>query len=198
MSLQNPYKFFPDERFGDESPILALRQVGRCRVNSSPAMDSMFTELEGLAGFHPPLPPPPPPYHPPATPCHAQLKGAWRPRMPMPTPTRSFSYPCNRTLLQRHAATKHSSSDYSSVPRPQPPDCTGPQAMGRALVSDQQVVGFCLLCCVCCVVTLFLPQYNCRHLCWDNVKLNCSTQSQVVFVSPDPDEHGAGDEGVYA
>ncbi|MEQ2169696.1 hypothetical protein GOODEAATRI_027904, partial [Goodea atripinnis] len=46
--LQNPSKFFPDERFGDESPILALRQVGRCRVNSSPAMDSMITELEGM------------------------------------------------------------------------------------------------------------------------------------------------------
>uniref|UniRef100_A0A8C5EBV9 BTB domain-containing protein n=1 Tax=Gouania willdenowi TaxID=441366 RepID=A0A8C5EBV9_GOUWI len=138
--LQNPYKFFPDERFGDESPILALRQVGHCRVNSSPAMDSMFTELEGVAGFHPPLPPPPPPYHPPATPGHAQLKGGWRPRVPLPTPTRSFSYPCNRTLIQRHAAAKHGSSDYSSVPRPQPPDCTNPQAMGRALLSEQQVV----------------------------------------------------------
>lgn len=138
--VQNPYKFFPDERFGDESPIMALRQVGRCRVNSSPAMDSMFTEPEGVAGFHPPLPPPPPPYHPPATPSHAQLKGAWRPRVPMPTPTRSFSYPCNRALSQRHAATKHGSSEYSSVPRPQPPDCTNPQAMGRALLSDQQGV----------------------------------------------------------
>ncbi|KAI4803620.1 hypothetical protein KUCAC02_025283 [Chaenocephalus aceratus] len=138
--LQNPYKFFPDERFGDESPILALRKVGRCRVNSSPAMDSMFTELEGVVGFHPPLPPPPPPYHPPATPSHAQLKGAWRPRVPMPTPTRSFSYPCNRTLIQRHAAAKHGSSEYSSVPRPQPPDCTNPQAMGRALLSDQQAM----------------------------------------------------------
>uniref|UniRef100_A0A3Q2ZT58 BTB (POZ) domain containing 7 n=1 Tax=Kryptolebias marmoratus TaxID=37003 RepID=A0A3Q2ZT58_KRYMA len=138
--LQNPSKFFPDERFGDESPILALRQVGRCRVNSSPAMDSMITELEGVAGFHPPLPPPPPPYHPPATPSHAQLKGAWRPRVPLPTPTRSFSYPCNRTLIQRHAASKHGSSEYSSVPRPQPPDCTNPQAMGRTLLSDQQVV----------------------------------------------------------
>ncbi|XP_077411527.1 BTB/POZ domain-containing protein 7 isoform X1 [Vanacampus margaritifer] len=139
--LQNPYKFFPDERFGDESPILALRQVGRCRVNSSPAMDSMFTELEGVAGFHLPLPPPPPPYHPPATPSHAQLKGAWRPRVPMPTPTRSFSYPCNRTLSQRHAAAKHGGSDFSSVPRPQPPDCTEPQAMGRALLSEQQAMG---------------------------------------------------------
>uniref|UniRef100_A0A3P8UMA4 BTB (POZ) domain containing 7 n=1 Tax=Cynoglossus semilaevis TaxID=244447 RepID=A0A3P8UMA4_CYNSE len=150
--LQNPYKFFPDERFGDESPILALRQVGRCRVNSSPAMDSMFTELEGVAGFHPPLPPPPPPYHPPATPSHAQLKGAWRPRVPLPTPTRSFSYPCNRTLNQRHAAAKHGSSEYSSsVPRPQPPDCTNPQAMGRALLSDQQAVS------VCPVMREFMP-----------------------------------------
>ncbi|XP_061751156.1 BTB/POZ domain-containing protein 7 isoform X2 [Nerophis ophidion] len=26
--LQNPYKFFPDERFGDESPILDVRQMG--------------------------------------------------------------------------------------------------------------------------------------------------------------------------
>lgn len=138
--LQNPYKFFPDERFGDESPILALRQVGRCRVNSSPAMDSMFTEMEGVVGFHPPLPPPPPPYHPPATPSHAQVKGGWRPRVPMPTPTRSFSYPCNRTLIQRHASSKHGSSDYPSVPRPQPPDCTNPQAMGRALLTDQQVM----------------------------------------------------------
>ncbi|KAK7904751.1 hypothetical protein WMY93_017358 [Mugilogobius chulae] len=119
----NPYKFFPDERFGDESPILALRQVGRCRVNSSPAMDSMFTEMEGVGGFHPPL--------------HAQMKGAWRPRVPMPTPTRSFSYPCNRTLIQRHASSKHGSSEYSSVPRAQPPDCTNPQAMGRALLDQQ-------------------------------------------------------------
>uniref|UniRef100_A0A8C6VUH1 BTB (POZ) domain containing 7 n=1 Tax=Nothobranchius furzeri TaxID=105023 RepID=A0A8C6VUH1_NOTFU len=122
--LQNPSKFFPDERFGDESPILALRQVGRCRVNSSPAMDSMITELEGVAGFHPPL--------------HAQLKGAWRPRVPLLTPTRSFSYPCNRTLIQRHAASKHGSSEYQSVARPQPPDCTNPQAMGRTLLSEQQ------------------------------------------------------------
>lgn len=137
--LQNPYKFFPDERFGDESPILALRQVGRCRVNSSPAMDSMFSEMEGVAGFHPPLPPPPPPYHPPATPSHAQVKG-WRPRVPMPTPTRSFSYPCNRALLQRHASSKHGSSEYPTVTRGQPPDCTNPQAMGRALL-DPQAVG---------------------------------------------------------
>lgn len=139
--LQNPSKFFPDERFGDESPILALRQVGRCRVNSSPAMDSMITDLEGVAGFHPPLPPPPPPYHPPATPSHAQLKGGWRPRVPMPTPTRSFSYPCNRTLIQRHAASKHAGSEYSSAPRSQPPDCTNPQAMGRPLLSDQETMG---------------------------------------------------------
>ncbi|XP_064809791.1 BTB/POZ domain-containing protein 7-like [Oncorhynchus masou masou] len=135
--LQNPFKFFPEERFGDESPVLALRQAGRCRVNSSPAMDSMFSDLEGLAGFHPPLPPPPPPYHPPATPSHAQLKGAWRPRVPVPPPTRSFSYPCNRTQL--HASVKHGSPDYPSAPRPPPPDCTNPQAMCRALLAEPQL-----------------------------------------------------------
>ncbi|XP_046905307.1 BTB/POZ domain-containing protein 7-like [Hypomesus transpacificus] len=139
--LQNPYKFFPEERFGDESPGPALHQLGRCRVNSSPAMDSMFTDLEGLSGFHPPFPPPPPPYHPPATLSHAQLKGAWRPRVPMPTPTRSFSYPCSHTLLQRHAPSQQSSPDYPSSsrpPPPPPPDCTN-QAMGRALLADQQM-----------------------------------------------------------
>uniref|UniRef100_A0A3P8XZ93 BTB domain-containing protein n=1 Tax=Esox lucius TaxID=8010 RepID=A0A3P8XZ93_ESOLU len=135
--LQNPYKFFPEERFGDESPVLALRQAGRCRVNSSPAMDTMFSDLEGLAGFHPPLPPPPPPYHPPGTPSHTQLKGTWRPRMPLPPPTRSFSYPCNHTLLQLH--TKHGGPDYSSAPRAPPPDCTNPQAMGRALLVEPQL-----------------------------------------------------------
>ncbi|CDQ56191.1 unnamed protein product [Oncorhynchus mykiss] len=137
--LQNPYKFFPEERFGDESPVLALRQAGRCRVNSSPAMDSMFSDLEGLAGFHPPLPPPPPPYHPPATPSRAQLKGAWRPRVPIPPPTRSFSYPCNHTLLQLHTTAKHGSPDYPSAPRPPPPDCSNPQAKGRALLPEPQV-----------------------------------------------------------
>ncbi|CAB1335245.1 unnamed protein product [Coregonus sp. 'balchen'] len=137
--LQNPYKFFPEERFGDESPVLALRQAGRCRVNSSPAMDSMFSDLEGMAGFHPPLPPPPPPYHPPATPSHAQLKGAWRPHVPIPPPTRSFSYPCNRTQLQLHASAKHGSPDYPSAPRPPPPDCTNPQAIGRALLAEPQL-----------------------------------------------------------
>uniref|UniRef100_H3DJ08 BTB (POZ) domain containing 7 n=1 Tax=Tetraodon nigroviridis TaxID=99883 RepID=H3DJ08_TETNG len=156
--LQNPYKFFPDERFGDESPVMALRQVGRCRVNSSPAMDSLFAEPEGVAGFHPPLPPPPPPYHPPATPSHAQLKGAWRPRVPMPTPTRSFSYPCNRALSQRHATTKHGGSEYPSGPRPQPPDCTNPQAMGRALLSDQQAVSFSFH--FTSPAALFLPQMS--------------------------------------
>ncbi|XP_070972839.1 BTB/POZ domain-containing protein 7-like [Oncorhynchus clarkii lewisi] len=137
--LQNPYKFFPEERFGDESPVLALRQAGRCRVNSSPAMDSMFSDLEGLAGFHPPLPPPPPPYHPPATPSCAQLKGAWRPRVPITPPTRSFSYPCNHTLLQLHTTAKHGSPDYPSAPRPPPPDFSNPQAKGRALLPEPQL-----------------------------------------------------------
>ncbi|KAJ8274927.1 hypothetical protein COCON_G00095520 [Conger conger] len=84
--LQNPHKFFPEECFGDESPVLALRPVSRT------------TAAEGLPGFHPPLPPPPPPYHPPATPGHAQLAG-WRPRAHPQPPSRSFSYPCNHTPL---------------------------------------------------------------------------------------------------
>ncbi|XP_064181261.1 BTB/POZ domain-containing protein 7-like isoform X2 [Anguilla rostrata] len=129
--LQNPHKFFPEERFGDESPVLALRQAGRCRVNSTPAVESMYTDVDALASFHPPLPPPPPPYHPPTTPSHAQLKAGWRPRAPSQPPSRSFSYPCNHTLLQRHPSSKHSSPAY-------PPDCTNPQGGGRTLHPDKQ------------------------------------------------------------
>ncbi|KAM6954350.1 BTB/POZ domain-containing protein 7 [Aplochiton taeniatus] len=126
--LQNPTKFFPEERFGDESPVLALRPSGRCRVNSSPAVESMLTDLEAMAGFHPPLPPPPPPYHPPATPSHAQLKAGWRPRIPSQPPSRSFSYPCNHTLLHRQPSSKHGSPAYPLGPKGLPPDCTNPQA----------------------------------------------------------------------
>ncbi|XP_035388903.1 BTB/POZ domain-containing protein 7-like [Electrophorus electricus] len=120
--LQNPHKFFPEERFGDESPLLSLRTAGRCRVNSSPAMDSMFTEMETLGAFNPPLPPPPPPYHPPG---QAQVRVGWRPRVPMPPPSRSFSYPCNHTLLRPGA---------SSGPRPsQAQDYGSTQGLGQAL-----------------------------------------------------------------
>ncbi|XP_064195634.1 BTB/POZ domain-containing protein 7-like isoform X1 [Anguilla rostrata] len=88
--LQNPHKFFPEECFGDESPVLALRPL-----------PGAATAGEGPPGFRPPLPPPPPPYHPPAAPGHAQL-AAWRtrarahPQPPPPPPSRSFSYPCSR------------------------------------------------------------------------------------------------------
>ncbi|KAJ8341376.1 hypothetical protein SKAU_G00336670 [Synaphobranchus kaupii] len=136
--LQNPHKFFPEERFGDESPVLALRQVGRCRVNSTPAVESMFTDMEALASFHPPLPPPPPPYHPPTTPSNAQLKAGWRPRAPSQPPSRSFSYPCNHTLLQRHPSSKHSSPAYPPGAKPLPPDCTNPQGVSRTLHPDKQ------------------------------------------------------------
>ncbi|KAI1895413.1 hypothetical protein AGOR_G00106030 [Albula goreensis] len=136
--LQNPHKFFPEERFGDESPVLAMRQTGRCRVNSTPAVESMFTDIEALASFHPPLPPPPPPYHPPNTPSHVQLKAGWRPRAPSQPPSRSFSYPCNHTLLQRHPSSKHSSPAYPPGAKPLPPDCTNPQGMGRALHPEKQ------------------------------------------------------------
>lgn len=150
--LQNPHKFFPEERFGDESPILALRQVGRCRVNSTPAVESLYaSEQEPLVGFHPPLPPPPPPYHHPAsaTPAHGQLKGSisgWRSRATSQPPSRSFSYPCNHTLLQR--------SQPLGAPGPtpgpvypgsaghgkslMPPDCTNFAVPGRGIHPDKQ------------------------------------------------------------
>ncbi|KAG9282971.1 BTB/POZ domain-containing protein 7 [Astyanax mexicanus] len=138
--LQNPHKFFPEERFGDESPILAVRQSGRCRVNSTPAVESMFTDLQALVGFHPPLPPPPPPYHPPNTPGHGQqqqqLRTGWRPRIPSQPPSRSFSYPCNHSLLHRQPSSKMGSPIYPPGAKALPPDCTNPQ--GRSLNQDKQ------------------------------------------------------------
>ncbi|XP_073672579.1 BTB/POZ domain-containing protein 7 [Garra rufa] len=138
--LQNPHKFFPEERFGDESPVLALRQSGRCRVNSTPAVESMFTDLEALVGFHPPLPPPPPPYHPPTTPGHSQqqYKMGWRPRVPTQPPSRSFSYPCNHALLHRQPSSKMGSPVYPPGAKPLPPDCTNAQG-GRNLHPDKQM-----------------------------------------------------------
>lgn len=132
LSLQNPHKFFPEERFGDESPLLGLRAAGRCRVNSSPAMESMFTDLETLGTLNPPLPPPPPPYHPPGMPAQAQHRAGWRPRVPAPPPSRSFSYPCNHTLLQQRGSTvpKHSSQSY------QPPDYSTAQSIGKTLTVE--------------------------------------------------------------
>ncbi|KAI4892275.1 hypothetical protein NFI96_011999 [Prochilodus magdalenae] len=129
--LQNPQKFFPDERFGDESPLLSLR-AGRCRVNSSPAMETMFTDLETLGGLNPPLPPPPPPYHPPTMSAQAQHRGGWRPRVPIPPPSRSFSYPCNHTLLQQRVsiAPKPSGRSY------QPPDYNTAQSIGKTLPAE--------------------------------------------------------------
>uniref|UniRef100_A0AAY4AS79 BTB domain-containing protein n=1 Tax=Denticeps clupeoides TaxID=299321 RepID=A0AAY4AS79_9TELE len=130
--LQNPHKFFPEERFGDESPLLVLRSVNQCRVNSSPAVDNTLSELEAPGGAHPPLPPPPPPYHPPS---HGHLKGVWRPRVLLQPPPRSFSYPCNHNLLPHRpppASTKHGSPAYL------PPD--GPAAspgLGQAMHDSQ-------------------------------------------------------------
>ncbi|KAA0708611.1 BTB/POZ domain-containing protein 7 [Triplophysa tibetana] len=138
--LQNPHKFFPEERFGDESPVMALRQSGRSRVNSSPAVESMYTDLETLVGFHPPLPPPPPPYHPPTNPGHSQqqLKAGWRPRVPSQPPSRSFSYPCNHALLHRQPSSKMGSPVYPPGTKPLPPDCTSGQG-GRNLHPDKQM-----------------------------------------------------------
>ncbi|XP_076873732.1 BTB/POZ domain-containing protein 7 [Brachyhypopomus gauderio] len=136
--LQNPHKFFPEERFGDESPVLAMRQSGRCRVNSTPAVESVFTDIQALVGFHPPLPPPPPPYHPPTTPGHSlqQLRAGWRPRVPSQQPPRSFSYPCNHSLLHRQPSSKAGSPIYPPGAKVLPPDCTIPQ--GRNLSQCKQ------------------------------------------------------------
>ncbi|XP_028744119.1 BTB/POZ domain-containing protein 7 isoform X1 [Peromyscus leucopus] len=134
--LQNPHKFFPDERFGDESPLLTMRQPGRCRVNSTPAAETMFTDLDSFVAFHPPLPPPPPPYHPPATPIHNQLKTGWKPRPPSHHPSRSFSYPCNHSLFHSRTAPKPGPPPaYLPGVKVAPPDCTNTTGLGRQTVA---------------------------------------------------------------
>ncbi|KAM8807650.1 BTB/POZ domain-containing protein 7 isoform 2-T2 [Eudromia elegans] len=138
--LQNPHKFFPDERFGDESPLLTMRQSGRCRVNSTPAAETMFTELDSFVAFHPPLPPPPPPYHPPATPIHNQFKVGWKQRVPSQHPSRSFSYPCNHSLFHSRTAPKAAPAVYLPAVKAAPPDCTNSAALGRQTVAAAAAV----------------------------------------------------------
>lgn len=134
--LQNPHKFFPDERFGDESPLLTMRQPGRCRVNSTPTAETMFTDLDSFVAFHPPLPPPPPPYHPPATPIHNQLKAGWKQRPPSHHPSRSFSYPCNHSLFHCRTAPKPGPPPvYLPGVKVAPPDCTNTTGLGRQTVA---------------------------------------------------------------
>nr|AOW69626.1 Btbd7 [Castor fiber] len=134
--LQNPHKFFPDERFGDESPLLTMRQPGRCRVNSIPTAETMFTDLDSFVAFHPPLPPPPPPYHPPATPIHNQLKAGWKQRPPSQHPSRSFSYPCNHSLFHSRTAPKVGPPPvYLPGVKAAPPDCTNTTGLGRQTVA---------------------------------------------------------------
>ncbi|KAM8782190.1 BTB/POZ domain-containing protein 7 isoform 1-T2 [Rhynchonycteris naso] len=134
--LQNPHKFFPDERFGDESPLLTMRQSGRCRVNSTPTAETMFTDLDSFVAFHPPLPPPPPPYHPPATPIHNQLKAGWKHRPPSQHPSRSFSYPCNHSLFHSRTAPKAGPPPvYLPGVKAPAPDCTTAAGLGRQTVA---------------------------------------------------------------
>lgn len=134
--LQNPHKFFPDERFGDESPLLTMRQSGRCRVNSTPTAETMFTDLDSFVAFHPPLPPPPPPYHPPATPIHNQLKAGWKQRPPTQHPSRSFSYPCNHSLFHSRTAPKAGPPPvYLPGVKAGAPDCTNTTGLGRQTVA---------------------------------------------------------------
>ncbi|KAM5129972.1 BTB/POZ domain-containing protein 7 [Mantella aurantiaca] len=147
--LQNPHKFFPDERFGDESPLLTVRQSGRCRINSTPAAETMFTDIDSYVAFHPPLPPPPPPYHPPATPLHNQFKVGWKQRVPSQHPSRSFSYPCNHSLFHSRTVPKATPPSYLPGIKTAPPDCTN-TGLGRqtvaaaaaaALAAEQQACG---------------------------------------------------------
>uniref|UniRef100_A0A8B9NFE7 BACK domain-containing protein n=2 Tax=Accipitrinae TaxID=8955 RepID=A0A8B9NFE7_9AVES len=138
--LQNPHKFFPDERFGDESPLLTMRQSGRCRVNSTPTAETMFTELDSFVAFHPPLPPPPPPYHPPATPIHNQFKVGWKQRVPSQHPSRSFSYPCNHSLFHSRTAPKAAPPVYLPSVKAAPPDCTNTTGLGRQTVAAAAAV----------------------------------------------------------
>ncbi|NXU53630.1 BTBD7 protein, partial [Turnix velox] len=138
--LQNPHKFFPDERFGDESPLLTLRQSGRCRINSTPTAETMFTELDSFVAFHPPLPPLPPPYHPPATPIHNQFKVGWKQRVPSQHPSRSFSYPCNHSLFHSRTAPKAPPPVYLPGVKVAPPDCTNTTALGRQTVAAAAAV----------------------------------------------------------
>ncbi|NXD85879.1 BTBD7 protein, partial [Halcyon senegalensis] len=138
--LQNPHKFFPDERFGDESPLLTVRQSGRCRVNSTPTAETMFTELDSFVAFHPPLPPPPPPYHPPATPIHNQFKVGWKQRVPSQHPSRSFSYPCNHALFHSRPAPKAAPPVYLPSVKAAPPDCTNTTGLGRQTVAAAAAV----------------------------------------------------------
>ncbi|KYO45483.1 BTB/POZ domain-containing protein 7 [Alligator mississippiensis] len=138
--LQNPHKFFPDERFGDESPLLTVRQSGRCRVNSTPTAETVFTEIDSFVAFHPPLPPPPPPYHPPATPIHNQFKVGWKQRVPSQHPSRSFSYPCNHSLFHSRTASKAAPPVYLPGVKAAPPDCTNTTGLGRQTVAAAAAV----------------------------------------------------------
>ncbi|XP_053566098.1 BTB/POZ domain-containing protein 7 [Bombina bombina] len=146
---ENPHKFFPDERFGDESPLLTVRQSGRCRINSTPATETMFTDIDSYVAFHPPLPPPPPPYHPPATPIHNQFKSSWKHRVPSQHPSRSFSYPCNHSLFHSRTTPKAAPPTYIPGAKQAPPDCTNNTGLGRqtvaaaaaAMAAEQQVCG---------------------------------------------------------
>ncbi|XP_013915744.1 PREDICTED: BTB/POZ domain-containing protein 7 isoform X2 [Thamnophis sirtalis] len=138
--LQNPHKFFPDEHFGDESPLLTLRQSGRCRVNSTPTAETVFTDLDSFVAFHPPLPPPPPPYHPPATPVHSQFKVGWKQRTQSQHPSRSFSYPCNHSLFHARTAPKPVLPNYFSSVKGTPPDCTNTTGLGRQTVAAAAAV----------------------------------------------------------
>ncbi|XP_072895251.1 BTB/POZ domain-containing protein 7 [Hemitrygon akajei] len=122
--LQNPLKFFPHERFGDESPVLAVRH---CRMSSSPA--GQRGDVEPFAAFRPPLPPPPPPYHPPKAMTHEKHKTDSKQRLPGQLSSRSLSYPCNRSLHYSGLTTR---PIYTSGGKQMPPNCTNSARLVQA------------------------------------------------------------------
>lgn len=168
LPLQNPHKFFPDERFGDESPLLTMRQSGRCRVNSTPTAETLFTELDSFVAFHPPLPPPPPPYHPPATPIHNQFKVGWKQRVPSQHPSRSFSYPCNHSLFHSRTAPKAAPPVYLPSVKAAPPDCTNTTGLGRQTVAAAAAVMAAEKQAVSIFSSPYLWQF--KVACWEEVE----------------------------
>ncbi|NXY90202.1 BTBD7 protein, partial [Alcedo cyanopectus] len=198
--LQNPHKFFPEERFGDESPLLAARQAGRCRVNSTPTAETMFTELDSFVAFHPPLPPPPPPYHPPATPIHNQFKVGWKQRVPSQHPSRSFSYPCQHALFHPRGAPKAAPPAYLPPGKAAaPPDCTNTAAPPRAaalLPADKQVLHPCVLQCTQPLLNELMPDIamgvsamSLKDRRLPELTVDTELSQTVAEVGPGPPQH---------
>ncbi|KAM9294092.1 BTB/POZ domain-containing protein 7 isoform 2-T2 [Gastrophryne carolinensis] len=196
--LQNPHKFFPDERFGDESPLLTVRQSGRCRINSTPATETMFTDLDSYVAFHPPLPPPPPPYHPPVMPMHNQFKAGWKQRMPSQHPSRSFSYPCNHSVFHSRTVPKATPPSYLSGVKTIPPDCTNVNGLGRqtvaaaaaaALAAEHQACGETVLNEFMPDIAMGVSSMTLKERRMPELTMDTQLSQQVSDMMPVPAQH---------